>query len=70
MNNEFNIRFLEVHIRYMLSNSENGSPIMFDQPITIMYDYVIKNADRLKAVSDELSNTILKSILEKVGYRK
>ena len=67
MNNTFNLRFFEVRIRYMLLNSESGYPLIIDQPITISYDHVVQNANKLKSFSDELSATILKSILEKVG---
>lgn len=70
MNNEFNLSFFDVRIRYMLSNGETNIPLIIEQPITIRYDYVIRNVDTLKNVVDELSVTILNSILEKVGNKK
>ena len=70
MNNRFNIKFVDVRIRYMILNDENYSPLIIEQPITIAYDYAIQNVDRLKNVADELSIIILKSILEKVGDKK
>lgn len=63
---KFEFKFIDVRVNYMLSDGES-KPIIIEQPVTITYDYVVQNREQLGKLVNELSVTILRGIIERIG---